>query len=1767
MSDQTVLEQAPFNGVRNVHFFNGRVLTAEDLQEEQYANHLRNWQLGRVLGEGIVDGFTVRHNVGGAGTASIDVAPGMAINRMGQVLDLRTVASVDLTGQIKQPAPVRLPGRVKPFKPCGALNLEASDETITTGVYLLVAYPDVKPTGQAPRVEYNNFNWAAACGQRYMEEEIAYRLIEIRYSDVRLPRLLQGYYKELMQVPNPSAYEQSRLRNLVAHAFLGTFERPEGGFRVFGEQHQKTERVTYGPLDSLRERKRDRLYDCEVPLALVQTVDTTIVAVDQWSVRRRLHRISGASPLNVGMLDRAEAEAEATIMQFQEQIDAYAGDLSSDGTDLQARARDLFHVMPAAGLLTPGMSSATAFFDGLSTVGPAFLTSTAVPGLLERIMMYPPVVLGENHTFMLYQARAPRDISDRENPFTLTKPQILFISETINPSELERLIASADGDGMLSEEASPVAITLLGTNQATITAGELEKPVDFFFEIVSQLPLDGFFELVPLVSVNDNSRTGTPLDAWNGALNTMINKGSALHLTKLVYLVPGEKKEVVVRLQGIPEEETNSSFNIGLQVKARPDLNHNLAEPRERIRLDTNNLTSAAFMPNEEGVITTGDHLIAWDLTSGDEVWRFEGTGSRFICMAISENGNWLAAGDEAGVVRVWNMANLQEPRTLSVPVNDLNTLAFFVKEKDAARENLAGGDSMLDSAAAWLAIGGKELVLWQFANDDNPAHVVLGRPHASSSIQCLAFVLMASAEASRETADSPPEDQENELFLISGGKSPELVWWENTETGWEQVLLDDATNTSRALTIEAEAKLADISAMIFDRNAENLACVSDGLTVLSKDELGRFSVTSSLDKSVQKGSLLHYSQDGRYLYAVEAGKGISAWEAESFAFSHHYNKPASSAKALALLEKHARLITVYDDGAILVWNTAKSPDAWTLTDELNSDLIADHNGVWFAAVGKEHRISIWDQLSGIEHRCIHGEVEEVEHLALSENGQYLATAGHDISIWHPQKGTLVKKLPRTPDATQPLNQVLAVEGNILASIDGKGRAILWNRGSGEVEQLLGQHADGKSDTLAISSNGDWVASAGKSLKIWHIAETDANGDPKSWELTDLKHTGPVTDIAFSLKPDAMYMVTAGENPYAVLWKKDGRDWIEEDRLLLQNQTKIDLTFPAPQELDVEEIRNEPTSHFIESSAANAVAVCPVTGRIAVGGRKVFIWDRENNKHILTSEGHGSSGEGGAITQMTFTPSGEQLITCSDVDGQVILWNAGTGEVFDRLPISRSFKRFALNETGTHLLTFETDGKVSRWALSNDSLPSTQEEDTWEKQLPADSDYIKFVTDEEIVAVGSRIESRDARTGKLHTRTVQQLVKLDQLGISANGTRLVMGLTDALADDASNKSLVVQAWQKEETAYVDTSVGLINDRFAISADGRYLASLTSAKVVEADGESLLETIRLTVLHDGEAATPVNLLTLASTQSVRMMRFDPAGKRLVIAMKNDLDGQLLMLELKSGRQLFSLSFAAQIASLDFTANGELLAIALNPQSPESTAESYVEIRDASLGAPLFSATLSGERFKEVAFNADETSLVASVIPAPQLTSDSLPELRESEFSLTTRHLPLQAASYVQPVRVIVGEALDTRDPGIRIDLMALPEDGGMVPVDDAGVPVLAPGSYMVRVCSLRGGKLSCKIVLDARMNQWSVDLETYPMEASDGSGNTVSVSEMAYVSGRLARRHVQYLKLDVLSTDEAVSSGLAELVVERVQNGHRVRQVLPLKIFKETSVSF
>jgi len=364
MSAKQLSEAITAGGIRSINFFNGRLLTAEDMTAEQTTRREADARLGKAIGAGVACGLEVSLSASTPSTPVLTVQAGLAINARGQSLRLSEATDIALT---RPPADFS-PATGAVFKDCQPPQPGAY--LVDEGVYLLTISPASATEGRAPVNGLGNCK--SACNAKYQVEGVQFRLTPLD--------------------PAASLAEPALLRNRVAYECFGyPGDTTALALDPFGGSWERN-----GLLDAML-RNKTGIGPCEVPLALVFWTLAGIQYVDMWSVRRRLTEPDSALgwPLLFG--DRRVAEAHAMIQQFQDQVEeAYAGTAELS----KVAAADWFQYLPSAGILpvrsenSPKGFDAGAFFAAQSPKTIATMDGAALRALFAEALYHEPIPVG-----------------------------------------------------------------------------------------------------------------------------------------------------------------------------------------------------------------------------------------------------------------------------------------------------------------------------------------------------------------------------------------------------------------------------------------------------------------------------------------------------------------------------------------------------------------------------------------------------------------------------------------------------------------------------------------------------------------------------------------------------------------------------------------------------------------------------------------------------------------------------------------------------------------------------------------------------------------------------------------------------------------------------------------------------------------------------------------------------------------------------------------------------------------------------------------------------------------------------------------------------------------------------------------------------------------------------------------------------------------------------------------------------------------------------
>lgn len=361
-------------GIRSTNFFNGRLLSGEDLSQEQSANRDARRQLGKALGDGVAYGLEVTKSDGSTAVQPvISVSPGLAVNRRGQTLELSTKVDVTLVRSLDTGA-----ADGKTFVDCRPVNPDIY--VAGPGAYVLLLCPAKGSEGRAPMSGLGNI--PASCNTKYLIDGVQFRLLKLDISDQDLS-------------------DTVRLRNRLAYKCFGTDDSTYGHWIADPFSDHNT---AYGLLDSLRSKI---LTDCDVPLALLYWTSTDgIVFVDMWAVRRSATAPGSDEDVLPLATPRRQNEGEAMFRQFIEE----AADILEANTCSSYDIED-FSFLPPIGLLPVSGSSSpkgfdpSTFFASKSSGTPTVIGRNELVSLMRRRMGYPPIDIQNTDVIQLYWVR------------------------------------------------------------------------------------------------------------------------------------------------------------------------------------------------------------------------------------------------------------------------------------------------------------------------------------------------------------------------------------------------------------------------------------------------------------------------------------------------------------------------------------------------------------------------------------------------------------------------------------------------------------------------------------------------------------------------------------------------------------------------------------------------------------------------------------------------------------------------------------------------------------------------------------------------------------------------------------------------------------------------------------------------------------------------------------------------------------------------------------------------------------------------------------------------------------------------------------------------------------------------------------------------------------------------------------------------------------------------------------------------------------------
>jgi WD40 repeat protein len=491
----------------------------------------------------------------------------------------------------------------------------------------------------------------------------------------------------------------------------------------------------------------------------------------------------------------------------------------------------------------------------------------------------------------------------------------------------------------------------------------------------------------------------------------------------------------------------------------------------------------AAFTADGRGILTarrrnrTNSSVRLWKLTTGKEIRSFE--RPKISSVALSADGRVLAAGNQDGSIRVWDVESGKTVRELPSIDTDPGWNGYLAFSPDS-KLLATVGDSDMGRAIRILSLeNGKEVTRCS------------GHRNGSSSI---AF----SADGAK---------------VVSGGFRGRVIVWD-PKTGKE--------------TVRIISHLSDVRSVRF---------LPDGYSVVTKSLDGTVRLWDGFTGNALSTLRAHWrwgvSPDGRLMAMLGADGFVHLLDMQTGKTVPMLGGRTSFAEQFAFSQDSKMLASVDEKGVLRVWNVNEgkqivefssrvkvgpivfSPDGKTLASGAAAVLareFTDDN------VDIDHfPIRLWDPATGKKLLEFGDGKDPVCGLAFSPDGRVLVS-GHGV----------MEKVPRY------------VRGKRIPPPKSSNTIRFWNLKTGKQIMSLKGHAEAVS-SIAFSPDGTLLASGSMdgAIRLWEVAggkerrKLEGHGVPG---LKGIEEAG-VFSVAFS--PGGRFLVSGSQDGTALVWDVD----------------------------------------------------------------------------------------------------------------------------------------------------------------------------------------------------------------------------------------------------------------------------------------------------------------------------------------------------------------------------------------------------------------------------------------------------------------------------------------------------------------------------------------------------------------------------------------------------------------------------------------------------
>ena len=507
---------------------------------------------------------------------------------------------------------------------------------------------------------------------------------------------------------------------------------------------------------------------------------------------------------------------------------------------------------------------------------------------------------------------------------------------------------------------------------------------------------------------------------------------------------------------------------------------------------------------------------------------RFEGYNQQFIRSSFSSDGAAIAATNEDGSIRIWNLNGKEKTTINNTYDSRVNNGSYSVNSVSfSPKSNTIVGASQDGSIKLW-DFDGK--AIQDFTGKGKDAIITSISPDGTT---------IASVNLQGKIKVWKRNGQEVQTFQHPLQSTSWVTVLRFSPNGKIIASADNNPNSTVKLwSLQGKAPRDlkhdwAVSSLSFSSNSQMLASVEE----LSKVKIWDLNNGKQLDSFEDFGVTgSTFSPDGEIATFGSNAGNIKFWH--SFNGKMEVNTTltghSSTINDVSFRPNDSNmLVSTSSDKTVKLWNLKgiKPPRFRPINGSLG-DISISPNGQIIATVTADNYIKLWN-LNGTPHNQLVGKASPLSKITFSSDGKYLVSSSQTlVQIWNIDSGEskiIIK---------QELNKGKRNDFG-RASFSNDGKTIVVGREDGTVKLLRLDGAElqtlqGGGKIVSYSPNGEIIASASSNnntVKLW-------NADGKEL-LSLLGSSYPITSFIFS--PDGKTLIAGNANGNIIIWSITGK--------------------------------------------------------------------------------------------------------------------------------------------------------------------------------------------------------------------------------------------------------------------------------------------------------------------------------------------------------------------------------------------------------------------------------------------------------------------------------------------------------------------------------------------------------------------------------------------------------------------------------------------------